>query len=88
MQWVYDCKLTAKKRIQTNQMEDLTEIRKSDNEIQCVRPTIWDHSNKVLTSEGFNRSIGLSMSSKVRALRSFYTNHIRYASTIFQTFEE
>ena len=72
----------------SNQKENLTEIMKSDEEIQCVRLQIQDHSNKVLTSKVFNRSIGLSMSSKVRALRSFHTNYIRHTSTIFQTFEK
>ena len=35
------------KQIQTNQREELTDIRKSDMEIQCVKPQIQDHSNKV-----------------------------------------
>ena len=76
------------KQIQSNHKESLIEIRNSDKELQCVRPQIRDHSNKVLASKFFNISIGLSMSSKVRALRSFHTNHIRHAGTIFQTFEE
>ena len=76
------------KQIQTNHKERLIEIRKSDKELQCVRPQIRDHLNKVLASKFFNISIGLSMSSKVRALRSFHTNHIRHAGIIFQTFEE
>ena len=75
-------------KIQSNQMENLTEIMKSDKEIQCVRPQIQDHSNKVLPSEVFNKSIGCSTFSKIRALRSFHTNHIRHTSTIFRTFEE
>ena len=62
------------KQIQSNHKERLIEI--------------WDHSNKVLASKVFNLSIGLSTSSKVRALRSFHTNHIRQAGTKFQTFEE
>ena len=88
MQGVYDSKLTAKKRIQTNQMENLTEIRKSKMEIQCVKPQIQDHKNKVLASKVFNRSISLSMFSKVQELRYFHTNHIRHTSIIFQTIEE
>jgi len=48
VQCVYDCKFTAMKRIQSNQMENLTKIMKSDKGIQCVRPQIRDHSNKVL----------------------------------------
>ena len=81
MQCVDDCKHTAMKRIQSNQKENLTGIMKSDKELQCVRPQIRDHSNKVLTSKVFNRSIGLSMSSNVWALCSFHTNHIRHVST-------
>ena len=76
------------KQIQSNHKERLIEIRKSDKELQCVNPQIRDHSNKVLASKVFNLSIGLSTSSKVRALRSFHTNHIRQAGTKFQTFEE
>ena len=87
-QCVYDCKLTALKQIQSNHKESLIEIRNSDKERQYVRPQIRDHSNKVLASRFFYRSIGLSMSSKVRALGSFHTNHIRHAGIIFQTFEE
>ena len=76
------------KRIQENQTEELTEIRKSDMEIQWVKPQIQDHSNKVLANKDLNKSMDLSMSSNVRALPSFQNNHIRLASTIFQTFEE
>ena len=76
------------KQLQSNHKESLTEIRKSDKELQCARPQIQDHSNKVLASKFFNISIGLSMSSKVWALRSFHTNHIRHVGTIFQTFED
>ena len=76
------------KRIQENQTEELTEIRKSDMEIQWVKPQIRDHSNKVLANKDFNKSMDLSMSSNVWALPSFQNNHIRLAGTIFQTFEE
>ena len=76
------------KQIQSNHKERLIEIRKSDKELQCVNPQIRDHSNKVLASKVFNLSIGLSTSSKVRALRSFHTNHLRQVGTKFQTFEE
>ena len=58
------------KQIQTNQRE-LTEIRKSDMEIQCVKHQIRDHSNNISASKEFNRSPGLSMSSNVQELRSF-----------------
>ena len=57
VQCVYDCKLTAKKIIpkKKNQIETLTEIRKKDKELPCVRPQIQDHSNKVLASKFFNK---------------------------------
>ena len=35
------------RRIQTNQREELIELKKSDVVIQCVKPQIRDHSNKV-----------------------------------------
>ena len=41
------------KKIQSNHKERLTEIRKSDKELQCVNPQIRDHSNKVLASKVF-----------------------------------
>ena len=69
------------KQIQSNHKESLIEIRKSDKELQCVRPQIRDHSNKVLASKFFNISIGLSTSSKVRTLHSFHTNHIRVSNS-------
>ena len=50
VQCVYDCKFTTKKIIpkkkKENQIETLTEIRKKDKKIQCVRPQIWDNSKK------------------------------------------
>ena len=70
-------------QIQSNQREELTEIRKRDMEMQCVKPQIRDHSNKVLTGKDFNRSIGLSILSNVQILRSFQINHIRHAGSIF-----
>ena len=87
VQWIYDSKLTALKKIQTNQKERLTEWRNSNKEWQCVNPQIRDHSNKVLSSKDFTQSTSLSVSSKVRVLRSFQINHIRHARTIFHTFE-
>ena len=87
VQWIYDSKLTALKKIQTNQKERLTELRKSNKERQCVNPQIRDHSNKVLSSKEFTQSTSLLVSLKVRALRSFQINHIRHAGTIFHTFE-
>ena len=68
------------KRIQTNQREELTKIRKLEMEIQCVKPQIQDHSNKILASKDFKRSTGLSISSNVQELRSLQikTSYILY----------
>ena len=52
-----------------------------------VKPQIRDPSNKVPTSKDFTRSIGLSISSKIRILCSYQINHMRHADTIFQIFE-
>ena len=49
------------KQIQSNHKECLIEIRNSDKELQCVRPQIRDHSNKVLASKLFYISIGLNV---------------------------
>ena len=87
VKWIYDSKLTALKKIQTNQKERPTEWRNSNKEWQCVNPQIRDHSNQVLSSKDFTQSTSLSVSSKVRVLRSFQINHIRHARTIFHTFE-
>ena len=76
------------KRIQTNQREELTKIKKSDMEIQFLKPQIQDHSNKVLASKDFKRSTGLSISSNAHELRCHKNNHIIQAETTFQTFEE
>ena len=87
VQWIYNSKLTAQKRIQTNQKERLTELRNLNKEWQCVNPQIQDHSIKVLSSKDFTQSTSLSVSSKIWALRSFQINHIRHDGTIFHTFE-
>ena len=79
VQWIYDSKLTALKRIQTNQKERLTELMNSKKEWQCINSQIRDHSNKVLSSKDFTKSTSLSISSKFE--------HIRHARTIFHTFE-
>ena len=54
------------KWIQSNQKEELIEIRKSDMEIQCVKPQIQGHSNKVPASKGFNRFTGLNIFKRLR----------------------
>ena len=87
VQWIYDSKLTALKKIQTNQKERQTELRNSNKEWQCINPQIRDHSNKVLSSKDFTQSTSLLDSSKVQASRFFQINHIRHAGTIFHTFE-
>ena len=74
VQWIYDSKLTALEKTQTNQIERLTKLRNSNKEWQCVNPQIRDYSNKVLSSKDFTQSTSLSFSSKVRALCSFQIN--------------
>ena len=76
------------KRIQVPQEEIRIEGRNSEMEIHCVKPQILLHLNKVPTSIGFKRSIDLTISSKVRLLRSRQINLIKQARTIFQILEE
>ena len=73
--------------MQKNQEEKLTDCRKSDMDIYCVKPHIWAHSNKVPTSIVFKRFSGLSVFSQVQVLRSRQINHIRQDGTIFQILE-
>ena len=88
---VYDSRLIALEA-NTNKSKGRANRNKEIKHGNTMRKTpnqIRDHSNKVLASKDFNRSIiSLSMSSNVRVLRSFWINHIRHAGTIFQTFEE
>lgn len=56
-------------------------------EIHSVKPHIRDHSYKVPTNRDFNRSKGLSVSSKVWLLHSCHINYIKEAGTIFQIFK-
>ena len=72
VQGVYSSKLTAKKRIQTDQREKLTELMKSSKEVQCVKPQIWDHSNKVLGSKDFNRSTVFHATEHISSSTMFY----------------
>ena len=70
------------KRMHTNQKEMLIDWRKSQIEIQCVKPQIQDQTNKILTSKDFTRSKGLSISSKILVLHSCQINYIRHVGTI------
>ena len=76
------------KQIQVPQEEIQIERRNLEMEIRCVKPQILLHLNKVPTSIGFKRSIDLTISSKVRLLRSRQIKHIKKAGTIFQILEE
>lgn len=76
------------KQLHANQKEILVKCWKSRMEVHCIRPQIWDHSNKVPISKYFKWSRGLTISSNVRVLRSFQINHIRQVSIKFQIFEE
>ena len=58
------------KQIQVPQEEIQIDRRQSKMDIHCVKPQILPHWNKVPTSIGFKRSIDLTISSKVRLLRS------------------
>ena len=57
-------------------------------EVQCIKPQTRDQSNKIRISKDYKWSIELTTSSKVGLLHSHQTNHIKHASTKFQTFEE
>ena len=63
------------KQIQVPQEEIRIERGNSEMEIQLVKPQILAHVNKVPTSIGFKRSMDLTVSSKVRLLRSRQINH-------------
>ena len=69
------------KRIQVPQEEIRIERRNSEMEIHCVKPQILPQLNKVPTRIGFKRSIDLTISSKVRLLRSRQINHNKQAGT-------
>ena len=69
------------KQIQVPQEEIRIERRNSEMEIHCVKPQILPQLNKVPTRIGFKRSIDLTISSKVRLLRSRQINHIKQAGT-------
>ena len=71
------------KQIQKNHRETEIECRKSDREINCVKPQIRDHPNNVPTSKDFKRSTDFSTSSKVRVFCSLQISHIKQVGTIF-----
>ena len=77
-----------KKQIQYNQELKEIETMKSDKEIQFVHPQVWAQWNRVPKRRDFRWSNALSLSSKMRALHSCQTNHIKHAGTIFQMVEK
>ena len=63
------------------------EIKKSATAVQFVHPQIRAQRNRVQKSKHFKCSKFLALSSKMRALRSCQTNHIKHAGTMFQMIE-
>ena len=76
-----------KKQIQYNQELKEIETMKSDKEIQFIHLQVQAQWNKVPERRDFRRFNILSLSSKMQALRSCQTNHIKHAGTIFQMVE-
>ena len=76
------------KQLHANQKEILVECWKSRMDVHCIRPQIWDHSNKVPISKDFKWSRGLTISSNVQVLCSCQIKHVRQVSAKFQIFEE
>ena len=60
------------------------ETKKSDTIVQFVHPQTQAQRNRVRKRRHFRCSNVLALSSKMRALRSYQTNHIKQARTIFQ----
>ena len=75
------------KQIQEDQKLKEIETKKSATAIQFVHPQIRAQRNKVWKSKHFKCSKFLTLSSKMRALRSCQTNHIKHAGTMFQMIE-
>ena len=80
--------IVNKKQIQYNQELKEIETMKSDKEIQFVHPQVRAQWNRVPKRRDFRWSNVLSLSSKMRALHSCQTNHIKHARTIFQMVEK
>ena len=75
------------KQIQEDQELKEIEAKKSATTVQFVHPQIRAQRNKVRKSKHFRCSKVLALSSKMRALRSCHTNHIKHAGTMFQMIE-
>ena len=75
------------KQIQEDQELKEIEAKKSATTVQFVHPQIRAQRNKVRKSKHFRCSKFLALSSKMRALRSCHTNHIKHAGTMFQMIE-
>ena len=79
--WWIHCTCNESKRI-TNRH------KKIKNGNTLLEPPSTRPSKQRSTSIDLKRSTSLSISSKIRVLRSHQINYIRQAGTIFQTFEE
>ena len=75
------------KQIQEDQELKEIETKKSDTAVQFVHPQTQVQRNRVRESKHIRCSKVLALSSKMRALRSGQTNHIKHAGTIFQMVE-
>ena len=75
------------KQVQEDQELKEIEAKKSATTVQFVHPQIRAQRNRVRKSKHFRCSKVLALSSKMRALRSCHTNHIKHAGTMFQMIE-
>ena len=75
------------KQIQEDQELKEIETKKSAIVVQFVHPQIQAQRNRVRKSKHFKCSKVLALSTKMRALRSCQTNHIKHAGTMFQMIE-
>ena len=66
------------KQIQKDQELKEIETKKSATAVQFVHPQIRAQRNRVRKSKHFRCSKVLALSSKMRALRSCQTNHIKH----------
>ena len=76
-----------KKQIQYNQELKEIETMKSNKEVQFIHPHTRAQINRVPKRRMFRWSNVLSLSSKIWALCSCQTNHIKPTGTIFQMVE-
>ena len=72
------------KQIHEDQELKEIETKKSATAVQFIHPQIQAQRNRVWKSKHFRCSKVLALSSKMRALHSCQTNHIKHARTMFQ----